>query len=92
MRLQKIFLFPIQFNGWVTLDNVANNFAKCAQDNNEQPQFFLEDDHNGSVALTLGEKVYVGLEKLYEVRVEYPNQGLCKTVDVEFGVLYGTNE
>lgn len=92
LRLQKIFIFPIQFNGWVTLDNIEHNFAKCAQENNEQPQFILEDDHNGSVVLTLGEKVFVNLEKLYEIRVEYPNQGLCKGVDIEFGILYGTNE
>lgn len=92
LRLQKVYPFPIQFNGWVTLDNVENSIDKCTDNNNDAPEFYLEDDHNGVVILRAGEKVQVTLEKLYEVRVEFPNQGLCKKVDIQFGVLYGTNE
>lgn len=92
LRLQKVFPFPIQFNGWVTLDNVEQDVVKCADTSGEVPEFFLDDDHNGITALRVGEKVAVNLEKLYEIRVELPNSGLCKGVGMQFGVLYGTKE
>lgn len=92
LRLQKSFPFPIQFNGWVALDNVEHNYVKCAQAGGGEPEFVLEDDHKGSRTLRVGEKIPVSLEKLYEVRVLFPNQALCRSVDIQFGVLYGTNE
>jgi len=92
LRVQKTFPFPIQFNGWVTLDNVEHNFSECQQDDNDAPEFILEDDHNGSTVLRVGEKIPVTLEKLYDLRVEFANASQCKSIDVQFGVLYNTNE
>lgn len=92
LRVQKTFPFPIQFNGWVTLDNVAHTTDNCEGATTEDPVFALEDDHNGYVVLKAGDRIPVNLEKLYDLVVEFPNQGLCKSVDVEFGVLYGTND
>lgn len=92
LRVQKSFLFPIQFYGWVSLDNIEHNFGKCLQAVSTEPEFALEDDHNGSVVLVPGEKVHVGPEKLYAIRVEFENQARCKNIDLQFGVLYGTTE
>jgi hypothetical protein len=92
LRVQKTFPFPIQFNGWVTLDNVTHISDGCDRGVNEVPEFILEDDHNGYVVLKAGDRIHVSLEKLYDLVVEFPNQGLCKSVDVQFGVLYGTND
>lgn len=91
-KLQKKFVFPIQFNGWVTLDRVEHNYLKCAQATSKEPEFILEDDHNGAVFIRPGEKVLVSLEKLYVVRLEFANIASCKSIDIQFGVLYGTNE
>lgn len=92
LKVQKSFPFPIQFNGWVSLDNVEHNFGRCLQAVGAEPEFILEDDHNGVVILLPGEKVRVGPEKLYAIRVEFSNQANCKNMDLQFGVLYGTNE
>lgn len=92
LRVQKTFPFPIQFNGWVTLDNVEHNFSNCREGAREVPEFVLEDDHNGYTVLRAGEKVPVNLEKLYEIRVEFANPTQCKGIDVQFGILYNTNE
>ncbi len=92
LLLEKEFLFPIQFNGWVVIDNVEHDYGKCLQAASEEPLFLLEDDHNNVSVMKVGEKIPVSLEKLYVIRVEFPNQGGCKTVGIQFGVLYGTNE
>ncbi len=93
LRVQKTFPFPIQFNGWVTLDNVTHTTGGCEnRGTGEDPVFALEDDHNGYVVLKPGDRIPVGLEKLYDLVVEFPNQGLCQSVDIQFGVLYGTND
>lgn len=89
-RLQKRFIFPIQFNGWVMIDRVEHNYLKCAQANNPEPVFILEDDHNGVVTLTIGEKAALSLSRLFTLRVEFTNQAACKSIDIQFGVLYGT--
>jgi len=92
LKLQKRFNSPIQFDGWVSLDRVEHRNTICVQGENPEPVFLLEDDHGGSVILQVGEKVQVSLEKLYNVRAEFFNDSTCKSVDVEFGILYGTNE
>lgn len=92
LRLQKNFPFPIQFNGWVSLDNVEHHLVKCGDGVNVEPAFILEDDHNGAVEMTADQKINVNLEKLYSVRVEFPNNTACDGVDIQFSILYGTNE
>ncbi|HEY8271200.1 MAG TPA: hypothetical protein VIG33_09965 [Pseudobdellovibrionaceae bacterium] len=92
LKLQKKFALPIQFNGWMTLDRVEHNYLKCAQAISKEPSFFLEDDHHGSVPIQPGEKIPLSLEKLYVVHVEFENVSACNSVDIQFGVFYGTDE
>jgi hypothetical protein len=92
LKLRKEFAFPIQFNGWVTLDRVEHNYSKCALEGGKEPRFMLVDDHNGAVLLQPGEKLPVSLEKLYIVRLEFANESICDFIDIQFGVLYGTND
>ncbi len=92
LKLQKKFIFPIQFNGWVTLDRVEHNYSNCAQEISSDPAFILEDDHNGAVPILPGEKIPISREKLYILRLEYANTSFCKRIGIQFGVLYGTNE
>jgi len=92
MKLQKRFPFPIQFNGWVTVDHIAHDFQTCAQNAGMEPQFILNDDQNGQQVIHPGDKVPVRLEKIYDIIVELENTALCQNIDVQFGVLYGTND
>jgi hypothetical protein len=92
IRLQKKFVFPIQFNGWIMLENVEHNFLNCSKDPGKEPLFVLEDDHNGAVLIRPHEKVPVVLEKLYRIRVELENISSCNSLNIQFGLLYGANE
>jgi hypothetical protein len=92
LKLQKKFSFPIQFNGWVTLNRVEHNYLECAQEASEDPSFILEDDHKGAIPLYPGVKTPVNLEKLYVVRLEFTNVSSCKGIDNQFDVLYELNE
>ncbi|WP_413291165.1 hypothetical protein [Bdellovibrio sp. HCB337] len=91
-KLQKRFMFPIQFNGWISLDRVEHKYEKCSKSSNESPVFYLEDDHGGKVTLKAGEKYPVTFEKLYAVRGEFFNESTCTSVDIQFGTLYGIND
>lgn len=88
-KIQKKFVFPIQFDGWVMVEGVEHNYLRCARGVGQEPQFILEDDLNGSVVVTVGEKIPVQLEKIYRLKLEFLNESLCKGLDIQFGVLYG---
>lgn len=92
LKLQKRFASPIQFNGWMTLDRIEHSISHCVQPTGQVPVFILEDDHGGAVVMPVGEKVTVSLEKLYTVRAEFFNDSFCRDINVQFGILYGTNE
>ncbi|MGZ3796011.1 MAG: hypothetical protein ACXVB1_06585 [Pseudobdellovibrionaceae bacterium] len=92
LKVQKKFSLPIQFNGWMVLDHVEHNYSKCAQAISKEPVFTLEDDHHGAVLIQPGERISLGLEKLYVVRLEFSNLSACQGIDIQFGVIYGTNE
>ena len=92
MVLQKIFLFPIQFKGWISLTQVKENLQDCASAQRGSSQFFLIDDHGGRLLLLTGERHRVIIEKFYAIRGEIENLGNCQSVDVEFVVSFGINE
>jgi hypothetical protein len=91
-KLQKKFIFPIQFSGWVTLDQVQPHFQKCAGTETLQPHFILRDDQGTQLEMVPGERYPVILEKLYMVKVVVENTAQCQSLDLQFGLLYGSKE
>ena len=92
LRIRKSFAFPIQFNGWFSIEAVTKSFQDCAKTSPEKPVFTLFDDHNGRAEIEPGQRIQVTLEKLYVVRVDIENTDACKNIDMKFSVFYGVNE
>jgi hypothetical protein len=91
-EIKKVFHFPIQFSGWVSLTTVHERTRECLREQKGSCHFFLLDDHSGETLLQIGERHQVVPEKFYAIRSEFKNLEKCQGVDIEFSVSFGINE